>query len=101
MDHSAREVATLFGGGALAYPRSVSLMIARGPLSPHRAGWFSEPVPREVVYVEPHPRRVQAVLDGRIVIDTERALLVHRPQRTLAYAFPADGVSELPHEPAP
>jgi uncharacterized protein (DUF427 family) len=76
-------------------------MIARGPLSPNRAGWFSEPVPNEVVYVEPHPRRVQAIVDGRIVIDTERALLVHRPQKTLAYAFPADEVGELPNEPVP
>ena len=76
-------------------------MIARGPLSPNRAGWFSEPVPHEVVYVEPHPRRVQAIVDGRIVIDTERALLVHRPQTTLAYAFPADEVGDLPNEPAP
>jgi len=79
----------------------MSLMIARGPLSPQRAGWFSEPVPRELVYVEPHPRRVQALIDGRVVIDTERALLVHRPQRTLAYAFPVDEVGDLPHEPAP
>jgi len=76
-------------------------MIARGPLSPNRAGWYSEPVPREVVYVEPHPRRVQALRDGVTVIDTERVLLVHRPQRTLAYAFPADEVGDLPHEPAP
>ena len=76
-------------------------MIARGPLSPNRAGWFSEPVPRELVYVEPHPRRVQALVDGSVVIDTERALLVHRPQQTLAYAFPADVVGGLPNEPAP
>ena len=79
----------------------MSLMISRGPLSPQRAGWFSEPVPPELVYVEPHPRRIQAVLDGRVVIDTDRALLVHRAQRTLSYAFPVDDVGELPHEPEP
>jgi len=79
----------------------MSLMIARGPLSPHRAGWFSEPVPGDLVYVEPHPRRIQALVDGQVVLDTERALLVHRPQRTLSYAFPADVVRDLPHEPEP
>ena len=79
----------------------MSLMIARGPLSPHRAGWFSEPVPGDLVYVEPHPRRIQALVDGQVVLDTERALLVHRPQRTLSYAFPADVVGDLPHEPEP
>ena len=50
----------------------MSLMIARGPLSPHRAGWFSEPVPGDLVYVEPHPRRIQALVDGQVVLDTER-----------------------------
>jgi uncharacterized protein (DUF427 family) len=48
------------------------------------------------VFVEPHPRRIQAVKDGRIVIDTERALLVHRPDRFLAYAFLPDDVGDLP-----
>ncbi len=79
----------------------MSLTISRGPLSPHPAGWFSEPVPRGVVYVEPHPRRIQARRDGEVVIDTEHALLVHRPDRTLEYAFPADEVGALPHDPLP
>jgi uncharacterized protein (DUF427 family) len=79
----------------------MSLTISRGPLSPHPAGWFSEPVPRGVVYVEPHPRRIQARRGGELVIDTERALLVHRPDRTLDYAFPTAEVGELPHEPLP
>ena len=42
------------------------------------AGRFAPAVPADVVYMEPHPRRVQAVRDGRLVIDTERALMVHR-----------------------
>jgi uncharacterized protein (DUF427 family) len=54
------------------------------------------------VYVEPHPRRIQAVRAGEVVIDTERALIVHRPGRPLSYAFPADVVSgDLPHSPEP
>jgi uncharacterized protein (DUF427 family) len=78
----------------------VSLTTAKGPLGPTPSGWFSTPLPPEgVVYVEPHPRRVQGVVDGRAVIDTERALIVHRPGRPLSYAFPADEVGDLPSEP--
>lgn len=79
----------------------MSLVAGRGPLSPHRAGRLSVPVPDDVVYVEPHPRRIQAVTADRIVIDTERALLVHRYGRPLSYAFPADVVGDLAGEPEP
>ena len=33
------------------------------------------------------------------MIDTERALLVHRPDRPLSYAFPVDEIGDLPGEP--
>lgn len=65
------------------------------------AGRFSAPLPAGVVYVEPHPRRILAVRDGRTVIDTERALMVHRPDRIHRYAFLADEVGDLPHKPEP
>ena len=77
----------------------MSLTISRGPLSPQPAGWFSSPVPPDLVYVEPHPRRIRASLGGRVVIDTERALLVHRPNSTLSYAFLPEEVGGLPHSP--
>ena len=77
----------------------MSLVTGHGPLSSAPAGWFSPTLPAGVVYVEPHPRCVQAVKDGRTVIDTELALLVHRPDRPLSYAFPADDVRGLPSEP--
>ncbi|WKG04033.1 DUF427 domain-containing protein [Mycolicibacterium sp. HK-90] len=79
----------------------MALTTPSGPLGSNPAGWYSHPLPDGVVYVEPHPRRVQAILDGRIVIDTERALLVHRPDKFLRYAFPLDLVRELPHRPEP
>lgn len=34
-----------------------------------------------------------------MVIDTERALLVHRPDRPPRYAFPAEAIGDLPGEP--
>ena len=77
----------------------MSLVTGRGPLSKDPAGWFTPPVAAGTVYVEPHPRRVQAMNAGRAVIDTERALLVHRPDRPLSYAFPVDEIGDLPGEP--
>jgi uncharacterized protein (DUF427 family) len=79
----------------------MSLVAARGPLGPDPAGWFSAPVPRPIVFVEPHPRRIVAVRDGRTMIDTEQALLVHRAGRPLSYAFPVNAVGDLAHEPEP
>lgn len=79
----------------------MSLTAAAGPLGPDRSGRFSRTVPTDLVYVEPHPRRIRAEISGRNVIDTEAALLVHRPGRPLAYAFPVAAVGDLPHQPEP
>ncbi len=79
----------------------MSLTTARGPIGVDPLGRFSPALPAGVVYVEPHPRRVQGVVDGRAVIDTERALLVHRAGRTLTYAFPPETVGGLPHDAEP
>jgi uncharacterized protein (DUF427 family) len=79
----------------------MSLVTGRGPLSKDPAGWFSPPLPEGVVLVEPHPRRIQAVRGGVVVVDTERALLVHRAGRPLSYAFRAEEIGELPSDPVP
>ncbi|MCG5433148.1 DUF427 domain-containing protein [Mycobacterium sp. MYCO198283] len=77
----------------------MTLTAGRGPLSADPLGWFSPPLARDAVFVEPHPRRVQALRDGRPVIDTEAALLVHRRGSPLTYAFPSDVVADLPSTP--
>jgi uncharacterized protein (DUF427 family) len=79
----------------------VSLVAGRGPLSADPAGRFAPPIPGDVAYIEPHPRRVQATLGGRVVIDTERVLMVHRQGHPLSYLFRADEVGDLPAEPEP
>jgi uncharacterized protein (DUF427 family) len=79
----------------------MSLVAGRGPFGQDPAGWFTPSIPTQPVYVEPHPRRIQALVGGRPVIDTERALMVHRLGQPLSYAFPADEVDGLPHEPVP
>ncbi|CQD03844.1 acyl-CoA thioesterase [Mycobacterium lentiflavum] len=77
----------------------MSLVAGRGPLSSDPAGRFAPPLPGDVIYIEPHPRRVQAFKDGHPVIDTEQVLLVHRQGRPLSYLFRADDVGNLPAEP--
>jgi len=79
----------------------MTLVAGHGPFSKDPAGRFCPPVPTDLVYIEPHPRRVQAVQDGRLVIDTEHALMVHRQGHPLSYVFPADEVTDLPSEPEP
>src|SRR5258707_15013148 len=79
----------------------MTLVAGRGPLSSDPAGRLSPPLPADVVYIEPHPRRVQAFLDGHPVIDTEQVLMVHRQGRPLSYLFRADEVGDLPAEPEP
>lgn len=79
----------------------MSLMTGSGPLGGDRAGWFSAPVPDGIVYVEPHRRRIQALRNGEVVIDTECALLVHRPGQPLSYAFPESEIDSLPTESEP
>lgn len=77
----------------------MSLAAGHGPLSTHPAGRFCPPVPDGLVYVEPHPRRIQAFRNGRLVIDTERALMVHRRGHPLRYVFPTDEIADLPTQP--
>lgn len=80
----------------------MSLTAGRGPFGVDPAGWATPPLAEGgTVFVEPHPRRIRAEIDGRAVIDTERALLVHRPGHMLAYAFPDGEVRDLPSEPEP
>lgn len=77
----------------------MSLTHVRGPLGTDPSGWFDKPVPSPLTYAEPHLRRVQAMRGGKLVVDTERALLVHRPGCTLTYAFLREDVpQDLPAE---
>ena len=79
----------------------MTLSHGRGPLSAQPAGRFSSPLPDDLVYVEPHPRRVIGTRGGEVVIDTEDVVLVHRRNQPLSYAFGIDAVKDLPHESEP
>jgi uncharacterized protein (DUF427 family) len=78
----------------------VSLTTGRGPLAPKPAGRFSAPVPAHLTYLEPFRRRVRATKGGRTVIDTEHALLLHRPGQPPTLAFPPNDVDGLAVEDA-
>lgn len=79
----------------------MSLVAGSGPLSGDRAGRFVPPLSGDLVYIEPHPRRVQAILYGHTVIDTERAVMVHRRDHPLTYAFRTEDVGDLPADALP
>ncbi|MEZ5164990.1 MAG: hypothetical protein R2695_00355 [Acidimicrobiales bacterium] len=75
----------------------MSLTAARGPFGTDPSGRGTPPIPGPLVFVEPHPRRIRAVLDGTVVLDTEAALLVHRAGQPLSYVFPTELLGALPH----
>jgi len=77
----------------------VSLTTGRGPLSGRPAGRFNAALPDGLVYVEPFPRRVRAMVGGRTVVDSEGVVLVHRAGQYPAYAFPAGDVRDVATEP--
>ncbi len=74
----------------------MSLTTGRGPLSAKPAGRFTAPVPEHVSYIEPFRRRVTATKDGRTVVESERARLMHRPGQPPCLAFPRDDVDGVP-----
>lgn len=78
----------------------MTLTIGTGPFGPHPAGRFDFDPPGHVVYVERLPRRVRGVVDGKAVVDSEDAVLVHETDNLPHYAFPAGDVF-LDAEPEP
>jgi uncharacterized protein (DUF427 family) len=80
----------------------MSLTMGHGPFSADPAGYFQPAIPTQVVYVEPFLRRVRALMAERVVIDSERVLLVHRTGEPPRYAFPeADVHADVPRSTEP
>lgn len=80
----------------------MALTIGRGPFGREAAGTFDFTPPERVTYLEPLGRRVRAVRDGRIVIDSDEVRLVHESDALPRYLFPpgdVDGSVEAePHD---
>jgi uncharacterized protein (DUF427 family) len=77
----------------------MSLTTGRGPFSREPGGRFTVDMPENIVYIEPHRRRVRAKVNGLKVIDSDRVLLVHRPGQPPSYSFPSGDVTRVPFEP--
>ena len=68
----------------------MSLSFGPGPFSPNRTGQFSvSELPDSLAYAEPYPRRVRALLDDRVVLDSEQGWMVHAPGKLPTLWFPA------------
>jgi uncharacterized protein (DUF427 family) len=71
----------------------MSLTMGTGPLGHVPAGRFNRDVARrDLLYVEASPRRIRALLDGQVVVDSRRAQLLFQPFRLPRYFFPRDDV---------
>ena len=70
----------------------MSLAFGRGPLSGNPTGSFARPPDLPVVYVEPYPRRFRGRDGDRVLVDSERAVMVHRTDAPPVLAFPAGDV---------
>jgi uncharacterized protein (DUF427 family) len=70
----------------------MGLTVGSGPFGHGPSGEFDFEPPREITFVEVHPRRVRAIRAGETVVDSDRVRLVYRTGNLPHYAFPADDV---------
>ena len=77
----------------------MSLVAGRGPLGKDPAGGSPPAARRSRSTSSRIPGAFRPSATVATVIDTERALMVHRRDHPLSYAFPADEIGDLPGEP--
>jgi uncharacterized protein (DUF427 family) len=70
----------------------MGLTTGSAPFGHRPAGHFDVDVPREVVYVEPFPRRVRAMVGDNTVVDSTGVQLVYVSKRLPRYSIPAGDV---------
>jgi len=78
----------------------MSLTFGPGPFSSHSRGLLTTgELPRATSYAEPYPPRVRAVRNGRVVVDTEGAWMLHAHDAGPTLWFPSDDVdaTAVPH----
>jgi uncharacterized protein (DUF427 family) len=67
----------------------------QGPLGRNPNGRFLVPgMPERVLYAEPLRRRMRAVLGGRTVVQSDRAVVLYEPGRYPVAYFPADDFAD-------
>ena len=70
----------------------MSLTVGSGPFGHRPAGRFDFEPPAAVVFVDPYPRRIRALVGGDAVIDSTRAVLLHETGRLPVLFFPSEDV---------
>jgi uncharacterized protein (DUF427 family) len=71
----------------------MSLTLGSGPFGHRPAGEFNVDIPaREVLFVDPSPRWIRAMLGGETVVDSRRAKMLHQHGRLARYFVPRDDV---------
>jgi uncharacterized protein (DUF427 family) len=71
----------------------MSLTMGTGPFGHAPAGRFNLALPHEgILFSDPTPRRIRAVLGGRTVLDSRRARLLHEHGRLPRYFVPREDV---------
>ena len=70
----------------------MSLVLGSAPFGPRPAGVFNftYDAPAHRIYWEDHPRRIRAVIDGRVLGETERGKLLHETGIPSVFYFPLD-----------
>jgi uncharacterized protein (DUF427 family) len=71
----------------------MSLTVGTGPFGHAPTGRFDFDPPGRITFVEVHPRRVRAIKDGAVVVDSDRVRLVYRTGSLPVFAFPAQDVT--------
>lgn len=78
----------------------MTLNLGPGPLGPQPSGRFVPPLPEGgVTYVEPFYKRIRGIRGETALVDSDRALLVHRPGRMPFLAFPESDVAGIETRP--
>jgi uncharacterized protein (DUF427 family) len=71
----------------------MSLTMGSGPFGHRPAGRFNVEIPvREVLFVDPSPRWIRALLAGETVIDSRRAKMLHEHRALARYFVPREDV---------
>lgn len=71
----------------------MTLSSGSSPFSSHSQGVVSPaPLPASPSYAQPYPRRVRAFLEGRAVLDTEGAWMLHAADEFMTLWFPRSDI---------
>lgn len=83
----------------LSYGRLMTLTLGTGPLSATTDGVLQPSGPStSAAFAQPYPRRVRAVVGGRVVLDSEGGVMLHRSDGLPTLWVPLDDVD---HEALP